>query len=87
MDERLHGERLADGRKRLHSVEIESLPDAAMIALGGEAFAVKGASLLPWSFQGYGASIARPASGRVDALTPPSILAALRAGYAPRWSP
>ena len=87
MDERLHRERLADGRKRLHETAIESLPDGAMIAMRGAVFAVKGAFLLPWSFQGYGASIARPASGVVDALTPPSTLEAIRQGYAPRWTP
>ena len=55
-----------------------------MIARGSAAFLVESASLLPWSFVGYGEPIARPARGAVDALTPPSILRALAAGYAPR---
>ncbi len=87
MDERLHRERLIDGRKRLHEMAFESLPDGAMIALGGKAFLVRGAWLLPWNFEGYGAPIARPQIGRVDALTPPSIVSALRQGYAPRGTP
>jgi hypothetical protein len=84
MDARLHAERQSEGRKRTHSVEIASLPDGAMIARGSAAFLVEGARLLPWSFEGYGEPIARPARGVVEALTPPSILRALAAGYAPR---
>ncbi len=86
MDARLHAERLFEGAKRTHAVEISTLPDGAMIARAASALAVRGGSLLPWSFRGYGAPIARPARGTVEALTPPAILAALRAGYAPRWA-
>jgi hypothetical protein len=84
MDVRLHEERQSEGRKRVHSAEIETLPDGAMIARDGAAFLVAGGELRPWSFHGYGEPIARPSRGAVDALTPPSILRALDAGYAPR---
>jgi hypothetical protein len=47
---------------------------------------VRGAALLPWSFFGYGAPEARPASEAARVLTPPAIVAALEAGYRPRWA-
>jgi hypothetical protein len=86
MDEILHRERLMDRRKRLHFAPIETLPDGAMIERDGRAFAVRGKSLLPWSFFGYGEPVERPREGVANVLTPPSIVRALLAGYAPRWA-
>ena len=86
MDKILHNERLIGGRKRVHAAPIESLPDGAMIERDGRAFAVRGTFLLPWSFEGYGAPLERPRAGVAHVLTPPSIVAALLAGYAPRWA-
>ena len=86
MDKILHRERLIDGRKRTHAAPLESLPDGAMILHDGRAFAVRGKNLLPWSFEGYGEPIERPREGIADVLTPPSIIRALAAGYAPQWS-
>jgi hypothetical protein len=85
MDEILHRERLNEGTKRTHAAPIENLPDGAMIARDGRAFAVRGQSLLPWSFEGYGAPLQRPREGVANVLTPTSIVRALRAGYPPRW--
>jgi hypothetical protein len=59
------------------------LPDGAMVARDGAAWLVKGGTLLPWSFEGYGAPVPRSADGMADVLTPPSIVAVLRAGYRP----
>ena len=42
MDEVLHAERLDGKAKRLHRRKIDDLPDGAMIALGGDAFAMRG---------------------------------------------
>ena len=56
-----------------------------MIALKGEAFAVRGKHLLRWTPQGYTASQPRPRATDVDVLTPPSILKVLTTGYAPLW--
>jgi hypothetical protein len=42
---------------------------------------VAGDGLVGWSAAGYGRPEPRPASGDADAITPPSTLAALRAGY------
>ena len=84
IDARLHAERLDGRAQRRHWLPIEALPDGAMIALGADAFAVRGAALLRWAPAGYGAPRPRPA-GFGAVLTPPLTLAALRGGYAPLW--
>jgi hypothetical protein len=85
MDALLHAERLDGKRKRMHERAIDELPDGAMIARDGEAFAVRGEQLLRWTPTGYGARERRPLSGTVNVLTPPSTLRVLSAGYAPHW--
>ena len=87
MDQVLHAERLDGKAKRLHRCAIDTLPDGAMIAHTGAAFAVRGKHLLPWTPSGYGPPGARPRGGDVDVLTPPSIVAVLKAGYTPLWHP
>ncbi len=87
MDFVLQTERLDGKAKRVHSRNIDSLPDGAMIALDGEAFAVRGKRLLRWTPQGYAAAQSRPRGLQVDVLTPPSIVAVLAKGYAPRGPP
>ncbi len=86
IDARLHAERLDGRRKRVHGLVAEDLPDGAMLPAGDTVFALRGALALPWSPSGYGPPAPRPA-GPVDVLTPPTALAALRAGYAPLWHP
>ena len=84
IDGRLHAERLDRRRKRVHQLRCEVLPDAVMLAIDGQAFALRGRTMLPWSASGYG--LAQPRiSGYVDVLTPPLAIAALSAGYAPLW--
>ena len=85
MDEVLHRERLADGRKRLWRSRLGALPDGAMVVSGAGAHAVQDGKLAPWSFEGYGAPVTLPAGIEVDVLTPPSTVAALAAGYRPQW--
>jgi hypothetical protein len=90
MDRVLHAERLDGRAKRLHRIAIDDLPDGAMLALIEEpdvAFALRGATLLPWSSIGYGVPRPRPRGVSVDVLTPPAIVAALCAGYRPSWHP
>lgn len=87
MDATLHAERLAGREKKTHRRSICDLPDATMIAFGGNAFAVRGDRLLRWSPAGYGECTPRLASGEADVLTPPSIVAVFAAGYRPRWHP
>jgi hypothetical protein len=87
MDEVLHAERLDGKAKRLHRAKIDNLPDGAMIAMDGEAYAVRGKHLLPWTPRGYRPPVPRPRGMTVDVLTPPSMLTVLKAGYEPLWHP
>ena len=87
MDEILHAERLNDKAKRSHRLSIDDLPEGAMIARDGEAFAVRGKHLLRWTPNGYDAPELRPRGIQVEVLTPPSILKVLMAGFAPLWHP
>ncbi|HKY87402.1 MAG TPA: hypothetical protein VJL90_11635, partial [Pseudorhodoplanes sp.] len=90
MDAILQSERL-DGRdKRRHRLPIADLPDGAATVIPGDegqAAMLRGRKLLRWTSKGYVSSGQRPRSGKVDVLTPPSILAVLRAGYRPLWHP
>jgi hypothetical protein len=87
MDEVLHAERLDGKAKRMHRRKIDSLPDGAMIALDGDAFAVRGNRLLRWTPSIYDHARPRPRAIDVDVLTPPSILTVLSRGYQPLWHP
>jgi hypothetical protein len=87
MDVVLHAERLDGRAKRLHRRAVDTLPDGAMIALGGDAFALRGERLLRWTSSSYDGKRRRPRAGEVDVLTPPSILAVLERGYQPLWHP
>ena len=85
MDALLQAERLEGARKRIHEAAFEDLPDGCVVALDGRALAVRGGTLAPWSFAGYGQPRAIP-RGRAFVLTPPSILRVLREGYSPIWA-
>jgi len=87
MDETLHRERLDGRAKRVHALPIAGLPDGAFVSLGGNAFAVRGRSLLRWTPSGYTARRSRPRGETADVLTPPAILAVLASGYGPQWHP
>lgn len=87
MDERLHAERLDGRTKRLHRRPIDTLPDGAMVAMGNDAFAVRGDTLLRWTSEGYAEAKTRPRRFDIDALTPPATLAVLAQGFRPRWHP
>jgi hypothetical protein len=84
MDKLLQAERLAGRTKRLHRRNIDTLPDGAMIAIDSEAFALRGKKLLRWTPNGYRVT-RRPRGRQVDLLTPPTIVAVLKRGYAPHW--
>jgi hypothetical protein len=87
MDEVLHAERLDGKTKRVHRRRIDTLPDGAMIALVGKAFAIRGEYLLRWTPLGYAKARPHPHAIDVDVLTPPSIVAVLAVGYRPLWHP
>jgi hypothetical protein len=83
MDAVLHRERLEGGRKRLHKLplQLEKLPDGAMVQRGAESFLVMQGRALLWSPAGY--REAQNATEDAMLLTPPSTLRALGAGYRP----
>jgi hypothetical protein len=87
MDAALHAERLDGKTKRRHLREIDGLADGAMIALDGEAFALRGNHMLRWTPSGYGEARTRLRATVVEVLTPPSIVAVLARGYQPLWHP
>ena len=58
MDESLHRERVENRRKRLTRARLGDLPEGAMIARDGRAYAVRCGMLWPWSFDGYGPRLA-----------------------------
>jgi len=87
MDEVLHGERLRGRVKRLHWSDIDALPDGAFVVWDDAAFAVRGDALLRWSPRHYTVCNKRPRGIVVDVLTPPAIVAVLKAGYEPHWHP
>ena len=85
IDERLHAERLDRRRKRLHAFPWREMPPGAYVEEGGAPHVVLDDALLPWSAErGYGAARERPHSGEARLITPPSIVAAILAGYAPQ---
>jgi hypothetical protein len=89
MDVVLQSERLNGRAQRTHSLPINDLPDATVVALPGKPgapFALRGSNLLRWTEHGYVEKVARP-HGVVQVLTPPSILGVLGAGYLPLWHP
>jgi hypothetical protein len=85
IDAELHLERL-DARtkkRRLHEMPYASLPDATFVLEADQPCVVLGRQLLPWSPGGYGSPQRRPARGSATVITPPSLVAVLRLGWAP----
>jgi hypothetical protein len=83
MNRRLHDERIVRGthRRRIHPLPWAGLPDGAFVLLDSSPSVVIGNQLTEWTRDGYGTRRARPAQGTAHVITPPSTLAALRAGY------
>ena len=80
MDEQLHRERIdASGGRRVHDSGSGPLPDGAFVLRDGAPWLVIGSSVRLWSPSGY--SEARNLPGRVELITPPSLIAVLRAGW------
>lgn len=88
MDAVLHAER-RDGpfRKRTYIANSDSLPDGTYLALDGRAWLVLKDALLGWSGDRYIERAGRPRNREVTVLTPPSMVAVLRAGYQPALHP
>lgn len=86
MNRRLHGERLVAGthRRRLHDLAWDSLADGTFVVVEDVPAVVVGQHLVEWTPEGYGRRRPRPRAGRAIVLTPPSTIAAFRAGYEPQ---
>lgn len=83
MNRQLHGERLWPGthRRRFHELDWQDLPDGVFVLLDGLPAVIVGDHVTDWTYAGYGARHPRPYAGRATVITPPSSVAALRAGY------
>ena len=85
IDSRLHSERLASGGSRRPVDTLETLPDGAMVESGGQAYALKRGTLLPWSFEGYGPPLPFSSAAEPMLITPPATVAILHARFRPVW--
>ena len=75
LDELLHAE-----RGRLHTEDLDELPDGAFVVLDGQPWLVLGSELLRWTPGGYPER--RPwSTGRADVVTPPTTLRVLTSGW------
>jgi hypothetical protein len=83
MDQQLHGERIVRGthRRRIHQLPWADLPDGAFVLLDESPAVVVDDHLTEWMREGYRGRQARPTRGTAHVITPPSTVAALRAGY------
>ena len=91
MDAVIHADRLEGRgraqRKRTYQAEIATLPDGVYLALDGRAWLLWRGSLLAWSAGAYTERRPAPRSGVVEVLTPATLVAVFRAGYAPSVHP
>ncbi|MEZ5920589.1 MAG: hypothetical protein R3C60_04470 [Parvularculaceae bacterium] len=85
MDEALHKERIAIFKGAAERRRTDSLPPGTMVARKGDAFLVTQNGVKRWRATGY--DRAQAPHGDYEVLTPPSIVAALAAGYGPRGLP
>jgi hypothetical protein len=86
LDRRLHGERIHRGshRRRLHPASWPAVPAGAFVRWEERPALVLEDAVVPWTVRGYADPLARPRTGVVELVTPPSSVAALRAGYRPQ---
>lgn len=82
VDERLHAERFdpVTRSRRLHPTPFGDLPDGTFVLHDGVPKVVLDASLRAWTPGGYGPRKPRP-RGDATVITPPSLVAILRAGW------
>lgn len=83
---RLHRERLVPRTRarQLHTVAWPDVPVGAFVVVEDEPHLVGNEDLVRWTTGGYAESHRRPAQGTATVLTPPTTLAAFRAGYRPQ---
>lgn len=89
MNRQLHGERIVAGthRRRVHELPWPDLPDGTFVIVNDVPAVVVGDRITDWTRDGYGLARARPRTGLVSVLTPPSTVAALHGGYEAQIDP
>jgi len=83
LDRQLHSERLIAGshRRRLHLLDWTSVPGGAFVMEREQPCLVLKGAVVPWTTDGYAASLPRPGNGTAQVLTPPTSIRALTGGY------
>jgi hypothetical protein len=83
INRQLHGERIVRGthRRRIHPIPWADLPDGTFVLLDDAPAVVSGTHVIEWTHEGYRSRHRRPRRATANVITPPSTLAALRAGY------
>lgn len=85
MDAALHAERLASAPERPRETALSgSLPDGVFVRDGGVPSLVWRGRLFRWTHDGYVHRTELDPRRAVDVITPPAIVAVLRAGYRPQ---
>ena len=89
IDAQLHVERVEPGtRAQLHhEAELDELPDGSFVLHEGMAHLVLGSNLLRWTAAGYRDRVPRAKRGQATLITPPSLVAVLRADWGERLVP
>jgi hypothetical protein len=86
MDDQLHSERVDPPTRgqRHHAVPWADLPDGTFVLEDQRPWLIRGDQLLEWTAAGYvAARRTRPSTGTAVAVTPPSLIEVLRAGWDP----
>jgi hypothetical protein len=83
IDAQLHTERVDPQTRahRLHLAPLDNLPDGAFVMRDGAPWLVLGADLRRWTAAGYAERVHRPIRHEATVITPPSLIAVLRAGW------
>ena len=89
MDTTLHAERVDSRtrRQRTRPALAGDLPDGVMVRHDGTCGLLAADRFLPWTHRGYLDPVALRPATQVELLTPPSIVAAIAAGYRPLLHP
>ena len=88
IDARLHAERaLSAPQASRPAMNVADCPDGVMFRYGTAFVTRKDGRMLLWSFDGYRLLDQALATSPLLALTPPTAIAILAAGYRPAWHP
>lgn len=91
LDQQMQADRIdpVTGTPQRHQAELDHLPDGSFIIGPGDGrpCLVLGATLRPFTPEGYEAPLLRPAQAAVLVLTPRCTVAVLKAGYRPQLHP